>query len=164
MEQTSTAVAADEASAGALERPDSPPVDRKYIVGLVAGALLGLAFGFPGAYALFHSLNEDPVRKARELVDVQVSRLLSQSDQALKSGQPQRAILLLSDAQRIDSKNESIQNNLCVAYTGLGRYDDAIAACNFALLLRADFQLARNNLAWAQSERARTQTTASAAP
>lgn len=41
-------------------------------------------------------------------------------------------------------------NNICAAYNKLGRYDKAGAACEEALRLKPDFQLARSNLQYAR--------------
>jgi Flp pilus assembly protein TadD len=41
-------------------------------------------------------------------------------------------------------------NNIGAAYNKLGRYDKAGAACEEALRLKPDFQLARNNLQYAR--------------
>ena len=46
-------------------------------------------------------------------------------------------------------------NNIAAAYASLGKWDQAIAAAEAALRLKPDFQLARNNLAWAQSQKAK---------
>ena len=43
--------------------------------------------------------------------------------------------------------------NLALGLAALGRWDEAIAAAREALRLRPDFQLARNNLAWAEREK-----------
>jgi protein O-mannosyl-transferase len=40
-------------------------------------------------------------------------------------------------------------NNIFAAYNAIKRWDDAISACNEAIEIRPDCQLARNNLAWA---------------
>jgi len=34
-------------------------------------------------------------------------------------------------------------NNICAAYNKLGRYEEAVAACEQALRLKPDFELAR---------------------
>jgi hypothetical protein len=46
-------------------------------------------------------------------------------------------------------------NNAAAGYAGLGLWDDAIRSATQALKLRPDFQLAKNNLAWANQQRAR---------
>lgn len=45
-------------------------------------------------------------------------------------------------------------NNAAVGYAGLGLWHDAVQHASRAVALRPDFQLARNNLAWASRERA----------
>ena len=41
-------------------------------------------------------------------------------------------------------------NNIGAAYNKLGRYAEGADACEKALLLRPDFELARNNLQYAR--------------
>jgi len=41
-------------------------------------------------------------------------------------------------------------NNICAAYNKLGRYEEAATACEQALHYKPDFELARNNLRFAQ--------------
>src|SRR5579859_2794780 len=65
---------------------------------------------------------------------------------------PGRAISLLTVLVAEDGNSALAWNNLCVAHTMQMDYDLAIAACNRALRLAPDFQLARNNLKWAEDE------------
>jgi tetratricopeptide (TPR) repeat protein len=147
-------------------------IDTKYLIGLAAGAVGGLAIGVPLGSALLGANTEQPVAAvapapavvapaalAAVAADSKLTAMIEQSRQALNSAQPERALLVLREAERVDPKNPSIQNNLCVALIGLQRYDEAIAACNAAIGLQQDFQLARNNLAWAQAERTKAQNT-----
>jgi tetratricopeptide (TPR) repeat protein len=41
-------------------------------------------------------------------------------------------------------------NNICAAYNKLGRYDEAINACEQSLRYKPDFELGRNNLQYAR--------------
>lgn len=144
-----------------------PRWDRKSATSFVAGALAGLALGVPLAYGLFRAGAEQSVvapRKPVENVRSSLLRLIRESQAALAKDQPQRALEMLLEAERIDPKNALVQNNLCVAYINLSRHDAAIAACNAALVLDKNFQLARNNLGWAQSARAEAALAASATP
>ena len=45
-------------------------------------------------------------------------------------------------------------NNICAASNSLGRYADAVAACERALAINPEFPLARNNLAVTRTQRA----------
>ena len=89
----------------------------------------------------------------------QVQTLIAKGQRALDEGRPDHAIVEFLRADQIDPRNAVVQNNLCVANTLLRRYDDAIGMCRAALNLEPDFQLAKNNLAWALSERAKSETT-----
>lgn len=128
-------------------------MDRQYLVGFVAGGLLGVAIGVPGAYALSRDVQ---VPDAPSLEDHRLAWLISESVHDLSSAQPERALPMILAVQRIDPSNADNENNLCVAMIGLHRYVEAIDACEAALRLKDDFQLARNNLAWAKSEQAKS--------
>jgi tetratricopeptide (TPR) repeat protein len=66
--------------------------------------------------------------------------------------QPGRAIAILNPLVAEDGNNALAWNNLCVANTMQMDYSLAIAACNHAIRLKPDFQLAQNNLKWAEDE------------
>jgi tetratricopeptide (TPR) repeat protein len=70
----------------------------------------------------------------------------------IRAQEPGRAIHLLSALVAEDGGNVLAWNNLCVAYTMQMRYNMAIEACERALGLAPDFELARNNLKWAVDE------------
>lgn len=50
----------------------------------------------------------------------------------------------------VDPKNAEAYNVICSALNSLKRYEEAIGACNMAIKLQPDFQLAKNNLAFAK--------------
>lgn len=144
-------------------------IDKKYLIGLAAGAVGGLAIGVPVGSSLLGDNPEQPALAAARAPaavapaalaavanDGKLTAMIEQSRQALNSAQPEAAISVLREAERVDPKNATIQNNLCVALIGVQKYDEAIAACNAAIGLQPDFQLARNNLAWAQSVKAQS--------
>jgi len=64
-----------------------------------------------------------------------------------------QATLLLKHATRTNPSNPVFYNNLCFAYTLQKKYDPAIQACSQALHFDPNFQLAKNNLAWATNEK-----------
>jgi tetratricopeptide (TPR) repeat protein len=74
----------------------------------------------------------------------------------INTGQSGKAVPLLNALTATDPNNSVAWNNLCVAHTLLQEYPDAIAACNRALAAKPDFQLSKNNLAWALGERDKT--------
>jgi Flp pilus assembly protein TadD len=142
-------------------------MDRNYVVGFVAGSLVGLALGVPGGYALLRA----PVRAAAPAPSAAIPRkaplavLIDEARQAARSGQPERALAKTLEAERLDPKSAVVKNNLCSYLNELRRYDEAIAACNAALRLDPDFTMARNNLSWARSAREKEGTaTSSNAP
>ena len=73
----------------------------------------------------------------------------------INGGQPAQAIPVLNAVVTEDQGNSVAWNNLCVAHTMLKEYDEAITDCNRALAIAPDFQLAANNLHWAQQEQAK---------
>jgi Flp pilus assembly protein TadD len=135
---------------------ERPKVGSKSVAVFIVGVLAGLALGFPAAYALLRPTSAAAGEEAK------VASLITQSRQALDSSKPDRALALMLEAGRLNPKSEIVQNNLCVALNELEHFDAAIVACNSALLLKDDFQLARNNLAWAKSARDRAKATAAA--
>jgi tetratricopeptide (TPR) repeat protein len=42
---------------------------------------------------------------------------------------------------------------MAASYSSIGKWDQAIAAAQKAVALKPDFQLAKNNLAWALSQK-----------
>ena len=116
---------------------------------------------FPAAYGVVRSRparptppHDDAATRAR-----QVNELVATGLRAIDAGKPGEALRAFQSADQLDPRNAVVQNNLCVANTLLARYDDAVGACKAALNLQPDFQLAKNNLAWALSERAKSEAT-----
>jgi Flp pilus assembly protein TadD len=66
----------------------------------------------------------------------------------LRQDKPVESLLPLTEAARLDPKNDAVQNDLCFAHRLLGRTAEARKACERALELNPANQLARNNLAW----------------
>jgi len=66
---------------------------------------------------------------------------------------PARAKPVLHDLLAQDAGNVAAWNNLCVAQVMLRELNDAIDDCNHALSIDGNFQLARNNLKWAEDVR-----------
>jgi Flp pilus assembly protein TadD len=139
-----------------------PEQGKRSVAMFVVGALVGLALGFPLAYALLPA--DSAV--ARASGEAKSALLLTESQQALGSANPERALALLLEAAGLNPKNEIVQNNLCATLNELHHFDAAMVACTAAISLNEGFELARNNLAWAKAARDRAQAavTASAPP
>jgi len=74
----------------------------------------------------------------------------------INGNQPGRAIPVLHAVLAEDKNNVIAWNNLCVANTLEMVYNDAIDECNNAVRLAPSYQLAKNNLKWAEDERQKT--------
>jgi tetratricopeptide (TPR) repeat protein len=103
----------------------------------------------PSAAASSVAALEEEVHRSQS-VDAKINLSLAY----INGGASNRAIPLLLSVVANDSKNVVAWNNLCVANTLQRSYDLAIRACQNAIAIAPNFQLARNNLAWAQSEQA----------
>lgn len=76
------------------------------------------------------------------------------SAQQLQEGRYQEAVDSAKVALAADPNSADAYSNLAVSYLGLLMYDEAIQAAQEAIRLRPDYQLAKNNLAWIQREKA----------
>lgn len=85
--------------------------------------------------------------------DAQINQSLSY----IRANQPGRALPILDAVVAQDPHNAVAWNNRCVAHTMLMLYAAGIADCERALRIDPGFQLAKNNLKWAQDELAKTQ-------
>lgn len=84
---------------------------------------------------------------------------LQTSFEHYQAGRYQEAIASAKAALAVAPNLADAYNNLAVSYLALRQYDEATRAAEEAIRLNPDYQLAKNNLAWIQRERA-----ASAAP
>ena len=76
----------------------------------------------------------------------------------LREGRPQEALASLREAARTSPGNAIVLNNLCVAEIQVGEFGVAVRDCERAVAMDPDFELARNNLAWARAERLKAVT------
>jgi len=74
----------------------------------------------------------------------------------INANAPGRAVPVLQTLLASDPNNSIAWNNLCVAHTLLQEYMPAIDACNHALQIDPNYQLAKNNLKWTQQEKQKT--------
>lgn len=77
--------------------------------------------------------------------------------QLIHSNQAGRAVPILNAILSADPSNAVAWNDRCVANIMLRSFAQAIGDCQKAVALSPGFQLAKNNLAWAESEREKTE-------
>lgn len=95
-------------------------------------------------------------RSGPTVAEAEVARLrLQDSFRHYQAGRHAEAVDAARAAIAADPGSADAYNNLAVASQALGNTDAAIQAATEALRLRPDFQLARNNLAWFQQEKAK---------
>ncbi len=82
------------------------------------------------------------------------SELTNLSLQYYNAGEFNKSIDASLKIIALDSNSAVAYNNMCAAYNGLHQWDDAIKAGNKALQLKPDFDLARNNVSYAISQKA----------
>ena len=75
----------------------------------------------------------------------------------IRANQPERALPVLDSVLNESPNNAIAWNNRCVAHTMLMSYDQGISDCKQALGIDPHYQLAKNNLKWAQEEFTKTQ-------
>lgn len=80
--------------------------------------------------------------------------LINASLAAYRAGQFQRSIDEARQALRLDPGAAEAWNNIGAGYGALHLWDEAIEADQRAVALRPNFQLAKNNLAWALGQKA----------
>jgi protein O-mannosyl-transferase len=137
----------------------------------LVAAIACLFFGLPIVYlAVFRALprtvlaSQDQDTNAAGTADIAKFEALAASHPTVENRislavayidakQPERAIPVLLAVVAEDKNNAPAWNDLCVANTLQESYSIAIEECRRALVLDPNFQLARNNLKWAEDER-----------
>ncbi|MBL1262524.1 tetratricopeptide repeat protein [Candidatus Methylomicrobium oryzae] len=76
--------------------------------------------------------------------------LLNESFALYRAGKFLESLEASKKVLEIQPDSAEAYNNICSVNNGLKRWNDAIAACMKAIELKADFQLAKNNLKWAK--------------
>ena len=79
-----------------------------------------------------------------------VHDLINLSLRYFYAGQYDLCIKTCKQILALDSRNPTAYNNMCSAYNKMGAWQQALSACQQALSIDPDFELARNNLKWAQ--------------
>lgn len=76
-------------------------------------------------------------------------RYLTEGLQQYDLGKYEKSIALNIQVLRIKPDNAEAYNTICAAYNQMRKWPDAIKACTKAIDLNPDYNLAKNNLAWA---------------
>lgn len=71
-----------------------------------------------------------------------------------QAGKYRKSIADAKQALHLRHDYAEAYNNISASYASMRQWDKAIEAAQAALRIKPDFQLTRNNLAWAQSEKA----------
>jgi tetratricopeptide (TPR) repeat protein len=124
------------------------------ILALPVGYLL-VYYGFPGQVSA--NAQDAPTQSISTLEETvrtnpTIDNRVNLSVAYIQANQPGRAIPILDSVVAKDTNNALAWNNLCVANTMQRAYDIAIKDCINAVRIKPDFQLARNNLKWAEDE------------
>jgi protein O-mannosyl-transferase len=82
-------------------------------------------------------------------------RLVNESLAHYRAHRYREAVAAARRAVTLKPGSPEAYNNIGAALNEMGLWDEAIVNLNVALRLRPDFQLARNNLAWAERQRKR---------
>ncbi len=130
---------------------------RRVQAALVACAILALPVFYLVHYYIFpgHVLATSAAAAAQASPEARLNLAAS----LLQNNQPMRALPLLESLVAEQPGNSIAWNDLGVAHIMLQEYAMGIAACQKALALNPSFQLARNNLKWAEDEQRKTQVT-----
>ena len=140
----------------------------RLVAGITAAAILVFPFGYliyAGSHGKKVMANNPPAAVATTNIAAQEAlarqspteiNLINLSLAYINGGATARAIPVLQAVVARDKNSAVAWNDLCVAQTLQGGYAEAIDACNQALTIDPNFQLARNNLRWASDERQKT--------
>jgi tetratricopeptide (TPR) repeat protein len=79
--------------------------------------------------------------------------LIDQSLALNRAGKYEESLTVAQSAVKVDPTSAVAWNNVAANDEALHRWDQAIAAAKKAVALKPDFQLAKNNLAWSESQK-----------
>ncbi len=152
-------------AAGTLEQASSPdPVRRRSLRDIATASISAcVILALPVAYLVTYYGSSNQAS-----ADTRGSEAVVRSEPTAASGinlslsyirtnQPGRALPILNALVAGNPNNALAWNDICVAHNMLAEYPQAVSACNKAIGIDPNFQLARNNLRWAQDEVAKAQ-------
>lgn len=105
---------------------------------------------------LAEALAHDHQPAERETPPTTFATLLTRSLTLYQEKDYPASLQAATAAAKLDPNSAEAWNNIAAADASLQRWDAAIAAAQKAVALKPDFQLAKNNLAWALSEKRKT--------
>jgi tetratricopeptide (TPR) repeat protein len=155
----------EESGTGEPQPLGNSPAKRRAIAIVVAAAILVLPIGYlvqhhrlPHDVSAQHLAQPAPGPSIAQLEEIEhgnpsVNNRITLSVAYINGNQAVRAISLLDSVIAEDGKNAIAWNDLCVAHTMQMEFNIAIEDCNNAIRIAPDFQLAKNNLNWAQDEK-----------
>lgn len=79
--------------------------------------------------------------------------LIDQSLALNRAGRYEESLTVAQSAVKVDPTSAVAWNNVAANDEALHQWDQAIAAAKRAIMLKPDFQLAKNNLAWSESQK-----------
>lgn len=82
----------------------------------------------------------------------EIARLISEGMAMYQEGLYDSCLSIHQKVLTIDPRNDIAWNNIAASYGALGKYAEEIEACDQALAINPNNQLAKNNKAWAESQ------------
>lgn len=134
---------------------------------LVACAIMALPvgyliqyYGFParasaGSLSIAAPAQDIASREQSVRLSPSVDNRINLSLAYIQANLPARAVPVLNSVIAEDSRNAVAWNNLCVAKIMQMEFNSAIEDCKTALRIVPNYQLAQNNLKWAEDENAK---------
>ncbi|MEI8201959.1 MAG: hypothetical protein WCH34_03045 [Bacteroidota bacterium] len=113
-----------------------------------------LIYTSPLGFAKLYKHLPPSQRKVKTQADIlpntdKATELLNQSVNSYNQGDYNECIRLNKQALDLKPEMADAWNNICASYNSMKMWKDATKACNEALRIRPDYQLAKNNLDWA---------------
>jgi tetratricopeptide (TPR) repeat protein len=139
--------AAEPAPEHSVPAPGPKRVDvTQWVIGLV----VALVLAFPLLHRLIHR-GDDAAAPAAANLSASDQTMLNQSFALYQAGKYDEAIAVGQALVKANPNVASGWNNLSASYAKLGRWDDAIRCAQQALRIEPGHELAKGNLAYAQS-------------
>jgi tetratricopeptide (TPR) repeat protein len=139
-----------------MEDKTTPRFGLFTVVYMIAGVFIFAAIGYtyttrqPAFVPAALPVNTPSTAEAVLPDSVRAASYMSQSVEFYSKKQYHECIRCDRKALELNPKLSQAYNNICSAYNNLGEWDSAIQACNKAIELSPDFNLAKANLKYSQ--------------